>query len=87
MGPYRRGGRIDAVQACTGGTGLGDGEHPLERHLGPGGGNMKTAGESSSKLGLAVRGLGGEGSAVAGTEGIIVRVGILASRADIHERW
>ena len=46
----------------------------------------KAAGESSGKLRLGLRGLGGEGSAVTGTEGKIVRVSILASGTGLHER-
>ncbi len=43
--------------------------------------NAKTAGQPRGKLRLGLRGLGGEGSAVAWTEGKIVRVSLLASGA------
>jgi len=48
--------------------------------------NAKTAGQSSGKLRLGFRGLGGEASAVTWTEGKIVRVSFLACGADFHQR-
>ena len=46
----------------------------------------KTAGESGGKLRFGLRGLGGEVSAIARTEGKIVRVSLLASGTGLHER-
>ena len=46
----------------------------------------KTAGKSSGKLRLGFRGLERQASAVARTEGEIIRVSLLASGAGFHER-
>jgi hypothetical protein len=46
----------------------------------------KAAGESGCKLSFSFCSLNSEGSAITGTEGIIVRVSTLASGASLHER-
>jgi hypothetical protein len=48
--------------------------------------NAKTSRKPGGKLRFSFRDLGGKARAVTGTEGKIVRISVLASRADFHER-